>query len=79
MKEERATEIAALLSNASRWHLHSRGIGIDTLKTVAKLRIDDLAKSPDVHRSVREYFDLLTDYMARHNMRAFVHTRGVVL
>lgn len=78
-KEHRAVEVAKLLGDTNRWHTHSRWIGMETLRKEAELRIDDLADTPAVHKSVKGYFELLTDYMQRHNMELFVHTRGVVL
>lgn len=74
MKRKRAQEIANLLNETARWHSHARGIDVRTLRDEVGLKIDDLAG--ELHRSIRLYFDLLTDYMGRQGMDSFVHTRG---
>ena len=76
MKEKRAKEIADQLNDTDRWHTHGRGIGMDTLRAELKLVIDDLNENPELAAKVREYYELLTDYMDRENMDMFVHTRG---
>ena len=76
MREKRAKEIADQLNDTDRWHTHGRGIGMDTLRSELKLVIDDLNEDPKLAAKVREYYELLTDYMARENMHMFVHTRG---
>lgn len=76
MKEERAQHIAALLNDTARWHSHARGIDAKTLREEVGLKIDDLADNPDLLGSIRAYFDLLKDYMGRHELYSFVHTRG---
>jgi len=40
-KQERAEEIARLLADNRRWHSHNRRIGVGTLQSVLRLRIDD--------------------------------------
>lgn len=76
MKSQRAEEIAALLNDTDRWHSHSRGIGMDTLRSELRLRIDDMDEQPDLASSVRQYHRLLRDYMRRQEISNFVHTRG---
>ena len=76
MKEERAREIAALLSDTARWHTHGRGIGMETLRSELRLVVDDLDETPDLAKLVREYFELLRDYMSREDIHMFVHTKG---
>jgi len=75
MKNQRAKEIAALLNDTDRWHSHSRGIGMDTLRSELRLRIDDMDEQPDLANSVRKYHRLLRDYMQRQEITNFVHTR----
>ena len=41
MKTSRAKKIAKQLNNHSRWHSHSRGIDIDTLRIELNLKIED--------------------------------------
>ena len=75
MKSQRAREIAAQLNDTDRWHSHSRGIGMDTLRSELQLKIDDMAAQPEVANSVRAYHRLLRDYMRRQEFPNFVHTR----
>ena len=76
MKKERAQHIAALLNDTARWHSHARGIDAKTLRDEVGLKIDDLADEEELPHSIRAYFDLLKDYMGRHELYSFVHTRG---
>ena len=75
MKEGRAKEIAALLNNPERWHSHGRAIDMRTLQEEVGLKIDDLADNPVLHGDVRNYFELLRDYMHREQLISFIHTR----
>jgi hypothetical protein len=75
LKEARANEIADALSNASRWHSHGRGINMKTITDELNLKIDDYTKIKNLGATVREYFELLGDYMARGNFPGFVHSK----
>ena len=76
MKVERAKQIAALLNDPGKWHSHGRAIDIKTLQgEEIKLEIEDLEDRPDLHQHVRNYFELLKDYMNREKLISFVHTR----
>jgi hypothetical protein len=76
-KETRATEIATLLSNNTHWNSHGRFIGISTLAKECKLHIDDFGKDPDLQKAVRTYNDVLSDYLARVEIRSYLYTRHV--
>ena len=75
MKEDRANEIAALLNNPERWHSHGRAIEMRTLQEEVRLKIDDLADNAILHQDIRDYFELLKDYMHREQLMSFIHTR----
>lgn len=75
MKEDRAKEIATDLSDNKKWHSHGRGIDMKTLTGELNLKIEDYTTIPKLGPTVREYFELLRDYMDRGKMRTFVHTR----
>ena len=75
MKECRAKEIAALLNNPERWHSHGRAIDMRTLQEEVGLKIDNLANDSVLHKDVRDYFELLKDYMHREQLVSFIHTR----
>ena len=74
-KEARAEDIAKLLGNNSLWQSHGRSIGINTLKTVLKLQIDDYSNVPDLSDKIRNYNDLICEYILRHGAKAFLHSR----
>lgn len=76
MKQERAQRIADLLNDTARWHSHARGIDAKTLRDEVGLKIDSLEDEPMLHKSMRRYFDLLKDYMNRHDLYSFVHAKG---
>ena len=75
MKKKRAKEIAALLNRPERWHSHGRAIDMRTLREEVRLKIDDIEDDSGLHRHVRDYFELLRDYMHREKLYSFVHTR----
>ena len=47
-----------------------------TLQEEVGLKIDNLAGNPRLHRDIRDYFELLKDYMHRERLMSFIHTRG---
>lgn len=75
MKKDRAKEIADALNKTERWHSHGRGIDMKTLQEEIGLRIEDYAARPELREDIREYFELLRDYMDRGKVFTFVHTR----
>ncbi|WP_205749467.1 hypothetical protein [Aquirufa rosea] len=76
-KELRAEEIAKELSNNSKWKSHSRPINIDALKEL-KLKIEDFSSDLTLRNLIRDYCDLLSDYIISNNLPIFVQTRKFV-
>lgn len=76
-KEARAKEIADQLSSNKIWHSHGRMIGMNTLRSVLKLEIDDFGLDRDFGRSVRTYSDTLSEYLRRHDFSFFIYNRRV--
>jgi len=74
-KEIRAEEIANKLSNNSIWHSHGRSIGIETLTNFLRLEIEDYSKNEKLRELVRDYNDLICEYILRSGGKAFVHSR----
>jgi hypothetical protein len=74
-KVARAEEIATMLSDNKLWHSHGRMIGISTLKTVLRLKIEDYSKDTDLRAKILAYSDFLTDYISRHDFKHFLHSR----
>jgi len=74
-KQDRAEDIANKLSNNSIWHSHGRSIGINTLTSVLKLKIEDYSGNTDLRDKIRNYNDLISEHIVRKGMNAFVHSR----
>ena len=74
-KEERAEEIANILSNNKIWHSHGRKISASTLTNVLRLEIEDYSSNNDLRSMVRSYNDFLIDYINRHDTPIFLHSR----
>ncbi len=76
-KEERAEEIANKLNDNTVWKSHGRPINIQSLKNMG-LQIEDFSKKEPFRKLVRDYYDLLSDYVISNNMPIFVQTRKFV-
>ena len=74
-KEERAEEIARLLGDNKHWHSHGRMIGVDSLRNVLKLEIEDFSKDGKLRSLIRNYNDLLMEYIGRSQYKVFLHSR----
>ena len=76
MKERRAGEIAALLNDPEKWHSHGRAIDARTLREEVNLKIESFEENAELYKAIRDYFELLRNYMHRQNLLSFVHTMG---
>ena len=74
-KETRAGEIADMLSDNNLWKSHGRPINIETLEKDLRLKIIDYSNNDAVRDLVREYYDLLSDYVVSSNLTIFVQTK----
>ena len=76
MKKERAERIADILNDPERWHSHSRGINMLTLRKELNLKIDDYSENLPLRDSIKRYFGLLCDYIIGEGgyVPSFVHT-----
>lgn len=77
-KEERAKEIADLLSNNNEWKSHGRPINIELLETKLKLRIEDFSENTKIRPSIRKYYELLEDFINSNNINIFVQTKNYI-
>lgn len=75
-KEQRAEEIASMLSDNKLWHSHGRKIGIKPLTSDLRLRIDDYSRDIALRTMIRDYHDLLLDYIQRQNRPVFLHSKN---
>ncbi|WP_271768508.1 SDH family Clp fold serine proteinase [Aquimarina algiphila] len=76
-KIERAKEIADFLSDNNKWKSHGRPINIDALKEL-RLEIEDYSNNIERRKLIRNYYELLSDYVIRGGVRNFVHTRKFI-
>lgn len=76
MKKQRAEEIARELNNAGKWKDHGHGISKDVLINDLNLLIDDFGQTPVLSDSIRNYNELLSDFMAKMAAGGVVHCSG---
>ena len=74
-KKQRAEEIAKVLSDNKVWHSHGRNIGVSTLTNILRLKIEDYSGDTVLRPMVREYSDLITDYITKNGKPFFLHSR----
>lgn len=77
-KKVRAVEIASKLSDNKLWNSHGRGIGIKKLIKILKLKIEDLGDKPELHQKVRNYNDLICDYVDKQGSGIYLHSRTFI-
>ncbi len=79
IKKDRAKAIATTLGNATKWHSHGRGIGMEDLSGEdIKLFIDDFGADKELNTIIRNYHGLAIDYTARSGINGFIaHRNGI--
>lgn len=77
-KEERATEIARDLGNNKIWHSHGRSIGIFALTNILRLEIEDYSDDLVLKPLIRQYNDLICQYILRNGSEVFLHSRKFI-
>ncbi|MCU7923418.1 MAG: serine dehydrogenasease [Candidatus Thiodiazotropha sp. (ex Dulcina madagascariensis)] len=75
-KQQRAEEIAKILGDNKIWHSHGRSIGLQTLRKVLKLKIEDYSRDNGLRPIIREYNDTICDYVVKSRLSAFLHSRN---
>ena len=76
-KVARAKEIGIHLSNNNKWKSHGRPINIEALKDL-RLEIDDYSNNAARRTLIRDYYELIADYVLSRGFRNFVHTRRYI-
>jgi len=76
-KTARAEEIANMLNKNDEWNSHGRPINVERLKELG-LKIDDYSTNETLRSLIREYYDLLSDYVNANKQPIFVHTRKFI-
>lgn len=73
-KVDRAHQIAEDLNDNKKWHSHGRRIGINTLVTDLRLEIEDYSENRDLRSLIRNYTDLVVDYVTREGYPFYLHS-----
>lgn len=76
-KEKRAEDIASDLSNNKKWKSHGRPIPLSVLREL-KLEINDYSNDNKMKPLIKEYYDLLIDYINKNSNPFFMHTRRFI-
>jgi hypothetical protein len=76
-KIARAKEIADHLSNNNKWKTHGRPINIQALKEL-KLEIEDYSSNTERRKLIRNYYELVSEYVISKNYSIFVQTRKFI-
>lgn len=76
-KIARAKDIAGYLSDNNKWKSHGRPINIEALQEL-RLEIDDYSNNTDRRALIRDYYELVADYVASRGFPNFVHTRKFI-
>ena len=77
MKEERAENIATVLSDNRRWHSHGRGISRQILQSdEIRLKIDDLGADTALQKLAREYHHCFADFVQNLGLRNLVQSKA---
>lgn len=73
-KAKRAEDIAMDLSDNNKWKSHGKGINISELKTL-KLKIEDFSASDPLRSLIRDYYNVMDEYIRLKSLRLFIHDR----
>lgn len=73
-KEQRAKEIAEALNNTQKWRSHNRSVDIKDLEEI-RLKVQDFSDDNNLRKMIREYNDLLIDYINNENYKHFMHSK----
>lgn len=77
-KEDRAKEIAKDLGDNKLWHSHGRSIGVAALTHILKLKIEDYSTDAVLKPLIRDYNDLICQYILRNGSEVFLHSRKFI-
>ncbi len=77
-KEDRAREIAKVLGDNKIWYSHGRSIGVSALTHILKLKIEDYSGDAVLKPLIRDYNDLICQYILRNGSELFLHSRKFI-
>lgn len=77
LKDDKAkAKLAAdALNEISLWHSHGRYIGITKLKKIVGVPVEDYTENKELTKLIRDYSDLLTQFVERQKQVVFFHSR----
>ncbi|MBI2831164.1 MAG: serine dehydrogenasease [Chloroflexi bacterium] len=79
MKTRRAGDIARKLNASEKWHSHESGISMEVLRRDLNVKIDDFGAKSDLAKCIKDYYNLLSDYMRKLDKTGVLHRRGKYL
>jgi hypothetical protein len=79
MRRDRAEEIGKKLSNTDEWFSHGRGISMQVLRRKLNLEIEDIDGRPRVRDALRNYYDLLENYLGTIGAFGALHTSDLLI
>jgi hypothetical protein len=77
MRRRRAREISEALSDPDQWHIHGYGISKDVLTRRLNLIIDDIDSDPILAQQLKDYQNLLDDYMTKMRQQTIIQIKGM--
>ena len=77
-KQIRAEKIAEQLSDSNLWKTHARGLDINILRDELRLDIVDYVQDTQLSPLIKDYFELLSDYIRKNGLPLFIHTRRYI-
>jgi protein-arginine kinase activator protein McsA len=79
MRKDRAEEIGKKLSKTDEWFSHSRGISMQVLKRKLNLQIEDIDAAANVRDALRNYYELLENYLGTIGASGALHTSDLLV
>lgn len=79
MKTDRAAAIAKELNKTDKWHSHGSGISMEVLQKDLNVMIDDFDSVAGLGKCVKDYYNLLTDYMEKRANTGVLHRKDKYL
>jgi len=79
MRRDRAEDVGKKLSNTDEWFSHSRGISMQVLKRKLNLEIEDIDSHSDVREALRNYYELLENYLGTIGAVGALHTSDLLI
>jgi hypothetical protein len=79
MRRDRAEEIGTKLSKTDEWFSHGRGISMEVLRKKLKLEIEDIDRRSEVRDALRDYYELLENYLGTIGAGGALHTSDLLI